>query len=238
MVNAAYSPCGLQNVGFSYAIGPALEYLYEPGERLFEARMRYARHHNCHPFFTPMLLGVLLRLESSIAEGTLQPSVLDGIKDITANTLSAIGDSLFNGTLLVCWALFSSCLILADLPRFALLFTLACFVLLQLFKLGTCLLGFNKGMSALFLLRRFDIINLADSVKCMNAVLLAVFMWLSLPEAPVTVQVSAILYILFAAWLVGKGHIPRVLLAVVLLAVTVVLYASGLFEQLFAGEFF
>lgn len=232
MVNAAYNPRGLQNIGFIFAIEPALEVLYGPGEALSEARMRYARHYNCHPFLTPMFLGVLLRLESAIAAGALQPSALDGIKDITANTLSALGDSFFSGTLLATWALVSSCLILAGLPESALWFTVQCFALLQLFKLASCILGFRKGMATLFLLRRLGLINWGDRFKCLNAGLLGLFLWLALPGASVAVWGGAALYLLFTGWLVGKCHVPRIFVALVLLMVTVALHLTGWFEQI------
>ena len=225
-VNAAYNPRGLQNIGFIYAFEPALEFLYGPGERLVEARMRYARHHNCHPFFTPMLLGVLLRLESGIANGVLPASVLESFKDTTANTLSAIGDSLFNGTLLVTWALVSACLILAGLPEKTLWFTVQCFVLLQVFKLLSCALGFRKGMDALFLLRRLDLINWCDRLKYVNAVLLGLFLWLALPDAPMAAWAGLALYLLCMGWLVGRSHISRVFVALALLAVAVALHLA------------
>jgi PTS system mannose-specific IID component len=225
LVNAAYNPRGLQNIGFIFAFEPALEFLYGPGERLAEARLRYARHHNCHPFFTPMLLGVLLRLESGIANGVLPAHVLESLKDTTANTLSAIGDSLFNGTLLVTWALACACLILAGLPEKALWFTIYSLVFLQIFKLLTCVLGFRNGMDALFFLRRFDVINWCERVKYVNAVLLGLFLWLALPNtevanaAPIVVWAILAVYLLCMGWLVGRGHIPRVFAALALLAV-------------------
>jgi len=230
LVNAVYNPRGLQNIGFIFVFEPALEFLYGPGERFVEARLRYARHHNCHQFFTPMLLGVLLRLESGIATGVLPASVLENLKDTTANTLSAIGGSLFNGTLMVTWALVSACLILAGLPEKALWFTILCFVLLQVFKLLTCALGFRKGMEALFLLRQLDLINWCDRVKYVNAVLLGLFLWLALPAAPMAVWAILALYLLFMGWLVGKSHISRVLVALVLLVMAVSLHLAGWLE--------
>ena len=233
MANAAYNPRGFQNIGFIFAFEPALEFLYGPGERLAEARMRYARHHNCHPFFTPLLLRVLMRLEVGIANGVLPASALESLKDATANTLSAIGDSLFNGTLMVTWALASACLILAGLPEKALWFTVQCFVFLQVFKLLSCALGFRKGLDALFLLRRFDLINWCDRLKCVNAVLLGLFLWLALPDASVAAWAGLALYLLCMGGLVGKSHISRVFVALVLLAVTVVLHLVGWFESFF-----
>jgi len=231
MANAAYNPRGLQNIGFIFAFEPALEFLYGPGERLAEARMRYARHHNCHPFFTPLLLRVLMRLEVGIANGVLPASALESLKDATENSLSAIGDSLFNGTLLVTWALASACLILAGLPEKALWFTVQCVVFLQVFKLLTCALGFRKGMDALFLLRRFDLINWCDRLKYVNASVLGLFLWLALPDtevAPMVAWAGLALYLLCMGGLVGRSHIPRVFVALVLLVGVVALHLAGM----------
>jgi len=232
MVNAAYNPRGLQNIGFMYAIGPALEALYGPGERLAEARMRYAPHQNCHPFLTPLFLGIMLRLETAIADHTLQPGVVESVKDTTGNALSAIGDSFFTGTLLATWALSCSCLILAGFSRAALALTVCSFILLQLFKFVSFILGFRKGMAALFFLRRLDLINWGDRFKCMNAGLLGLFLWLALPGAAVVVWGGVALYLLFMGWVVGKRHAPRVVVALLLLAVTVALHMSGWFDTI------
>lgn len=231
-ITAGYNPQGLQNIGFLYAIEPALSALYGPGERLAAARMRYARHYNCHPFFTPMLLGVFLRFEMAIACNHLDASVLENLKSTTANTLSAIGDSLFNGTLLATWALASSCLMLAGQPLVALWMTVFCVVLLQLFKLAIFMIGFKKGMAVFFFLRKVDLINRGDSLKYVNAVLLGLFLWLALPEAPVLAWGGVAMYLLAAGWIVGKLHLSRVLVALVLLAVTVALHKAGLFGEI------
>lgn len=228
MVGAAYNPRGLQNIGFLFAIEPALEALYGPGPHLREARLRYALSYNCHPFFTPMFLGVLLRMEEAIASGALEATVLANVKDTMANTLSAIGDSFFNGTLLSTWALGSACLILAGMPGLAALATLLCFLLLQVFKFITFIMGLKKGMAVLFLIRRLDLINWGDYFKSVNAALLGVLLWLALPGMAPSLWASAVLYLLAAGWVVGRFHAPRVFLPLLLLMLTVALYVLGL----------
>lgn len=231
-IASAYNPHGLQNIGFLYAIEPALNALYGPGPRLREARLRYASNYNSHPFLTPMLLGVLLRMEKGIAMGHLDPAVLVALKDTTANTLSAIGDSIFNGTLLSSWVLVVGCLVLAGMPGPALALTALAFALLQVFKLATFILGFRKGMAVLFFLRRLDLINWGERIKYVNALLLSLFLWLALPEASMEAWAGAILYLLMAGWIVGRLHVPRILVALVLLAAGVALHMSGLFGRI------
>jgi len=134
--------------------------------------------------------------------------------------------------LMVTWALACACLILAGLPEKALWFTVLCFVFLQAFKLLTCALGFRKGMESLFLLRQLDVINWCDRLKCVNAVMFGLFLWLALPNAPMVVWASLVLYLLCMGWLVGKSHISRTFVALVLLVVAVVLHLAGWFEFL------
>ena len=232
LVAAAYNPRGLQNIGFTFAIEPALEALYGPGQALRSARMRYVRNYNCHPFWTPMLLGIFLHMENAIAEGRTDPGLLTNLKDTTANALSAIGDSLFNGTLLSTWALVTSCLVLAGMPVVAGVFTLLLFCLLQAFKMVTFVVGLRKGMAVLLSLRKLDLINWGDRFKCVNAVLLAVFLHLALPGVPVLAWGGVGLYLLLAGWIVGKIHIPRVFVALILLAIIVGLHLTGLFGEI------
>ncbi|MDL2316865.1 PTS system mannose/fructose/sorbose family transporter subunit IID [Desulfovibrio sp. OttesenSCG-928-A18] len=228
-IGAAYNPRGLQNIGFCYAIEPALAKIYGPGPALREARLRYVDRYNCHPFFTPMLLGIFLRMELDIVQGGQNKCFLESLKDTTANTLSGIGDSVFNGTLLCTWALTASCCILAGQPLLALSVTLTGLVLLQLFKLGTFVLGLRKGMSVLYFLRRLDLINHGDIFKCVNAVLLALFLWLIMPDKEIVAPGFALAYLVAAGACVGRIHMPRVMLIMFLLALIIALHKAGLF---------
>lgn len=220
---AAYNNAGLQNISFLYAIDPALTFLHGQGPGLQAARLRYARRYNCHPFFTPMFMGMLLRLEAAIAAGRLEVQALGSLTDTTANSLSAIGDSFFNGSLLVLWALASSCLLLAGLPMAAVSFTVSGFALLQILKAAGFIAGFRKGLHLLMFLRRMELIDWAEKLKAVNAVLLALFLWLALPgaEARTTDWLGAGLYLLAAGWLVGKMHKSRIIVALALLCLAV-----------------
>ncbi|MDL2291064.1 PTS system mannose/fructose/sorbose family transporter subunit IID [Desulfovibrio sp. OttesenSCG-928-F20] len=226
MIPAAYNHSGLQNISFLYAIEPALFFLHGSGPKLAEARLRYARNYNCHPFFTPLLLGVLLRMEIAIAEGRIEAQVLENVRETTANTLSAIGDSFFNGSLLAFWALATACLVLAGMPLAALSLTASAFFLLQIFKLATFVVGLRKGMSVFPLLRRCDLINWSEHLKAVNAVLLALFLWLALPDAAPLRWLSAGLYLLIVGWIIGKIHVPRIFIALILLALAVALHMA------------
>ena len=203
--------------------------------RLFgprEARLRYARNYNCHLFFTPMLLGIFLRMEEEIAAGRLNAAVQDSLKDTTANTLSAIGDSFFNGTALNTWAVAAACLVLAGLPMAAVALTAILFVLLQFFKIVTFILALRKGLAVLLFLRRLDLINWGDRFKYVNALLLALFLCLALPGASALSWGGVGLYLLLAGWVVGRLHVPRVFVALFLLAAAVTMHLAEIFPDI------
>jgi PTS system mannose-specific IID component len=217
-VGAVYNLHGLQNIGFLFAIEPALAALYGPGEALREARLRYAQY-NCHPFFTPLFLGVLLNMETAIAEKQLDPDLLVNLKDTTAHTLSAIGDSFFYGSLLGTWALSGACLVLAGLQAEVLWLTGLGFLALQFLRLAAFVLGLRKRMAVLFFVQRLNLINWGDHCKTLNAVLLGIFLRLALTEAPAPAWGGVVLYLLLAGWLAGRAHMSRTGITLALLAI-------------------
>lgn len=215
LANAAYNLHGLQNIGFFHALDPALRALYHDGASLREARLRHVRWYNCHPFFTPLYLGIILKMEEDIASGLLEPNGMTALKDTTANALSAIGDSFFNGTLLGAWALALSCLVLAGHPHAAAVLTAILFVALHLCKLVTFLIGARKGLAALLLLKRLDLASWSERFKYGNAALLACFIWIALPGSPAAEWSLAVALLLTASWIVGRLHLSRIFVALV-----------------------
>ena len=227
LVGAAYNPRGLQNVGFIHALEPGLAVLYPDPASLSEARSRYLRHHNCHPFWAPMLVGLFLHTEANIAAGRFAASSFMAFKDTATNTLSAIGDSVFGGSMLASWALAACACIVAGYPEGALILSGLLFTALQTFKVVTFAAGLRYGVSILLHLRRWDLINWGDKLKLCNALLLLLFLQQILPQNedwPLwTATISACGAL---AWLAGKIHIPRSILAFG--AVAVLLVISGL----------
>lgn len=230
MTGAAYNPRGLQNVGFLYAIDPGLTALYRESEGLKKARLRHAKHFNSHPFFTPLLLGAYLRMEEGIEGGRLSPTSFASLKETAANSLSAIGDSFFNGTCLNTWALCSVTLICLGLPAHALALAGALLFGVQVFKLVTFILGWRLGMSVLFLVKRIDLINWGERLKYLNAALLAVFLWFALPDAHGLACVFTAVSLLLLSWFIGKMHINRVVLALGLVLFAVLLHLAGFLD--------
>ena len=214
LVAAAFNMRGLQNVGFIYAMDPGLVAIHRDPTELRKARQRYARNYNCHPYWTPFVAGMLLHMEGEIAKGRMSSSAFGPIKDAAVNTLSALGDSVFGGTLLVTWALAMSAMIIGDYAGTALVVSIALFLALQIFKFTSFVVGVRYGFPVLFQLRRLDLINWGDRLKIINALLLVFLLALCVPgkDSP-TIWALTVLCVTLAAWATARLYIPRTLLA-------------------------
>ncbi len=84
----------MQNVGFGYAISPALTKLYE-GAALKAALARHLEFFNSHPYMAGALLGASIKLEEEVAAGRLPPERVSSFKRCLMGPLAAIGDNFF-----------------------------------------------------------------------------------------------------------------------------------------------
>jgi len=176
LVGTAFNTRGLQNIGMTYAMQPGLAAIHEDPKDLKAAQKRYARHYQSHPFWSSCMVGILLNVETSIATGHFPPKMLSKVKDTTAYTLSAIGDSVFAGSLLIFWAMSTICLLLSGYTGGAFALGLTFFIGLQAFRAYTFIGGVKYGFRFLERLKKWDLINWGRRVKYANAVLL-VWMW-------------------------------------------------------------
>lgn len=176
MAGAGFNTRGMQNIGLMYAMQPGLRAIHTDPKALKAAQKRYVKHYQSHPFWLPCLVGIYLNVESSIAQGRFPPKMLSKVKDTTAYTLSALGDSVFGGSLLIFWALLSICLLLAGQEKAALAFGGSMFFGLQAFRAYTFVCAVRQGFKFLEWLKRWDLINWGRRVKYVNAALL-VWLW-------------------------------------------------------------
>lgn len=176
MAGVGFNTRGMQNVGLTFAMEPGLFAIHDDPKQLKAARKRYVSHYQSHPFWLPCLVGIYLNVEATIAAGRFPPKMLAKVKDTTAYTLSAIGDSLFVGSLLIFWALSTICLLLLDQHGLALAEGVAFFTGLQVFRIYTFVCGVRYGFKFLERLKRWDLINWGQRIKYVNAGLL-VCLW-------------------------------------------------------------
>lgn len=233
-INTAVTARGMQQVGLLFVLGPALRSLYPDHADLSRAFARYGGHSNTHPFMVPLFVGIVLSLEEQIARGALPEAVVASVRDTLATTLSALGDSFFSGTMRPLWALLSVSLLLAGHPGCAAVLAAVTLLALQLFRVWSFFSGLRHGMPALLRLKRLDLINWVDRLKMLNAVLVALVIW-HLPLSrtypfPWDIYFLGIAAMMGSAWLVGRVHLPRILLWVLTVG-ALILMDVGLFSM-------
>jgi PTS system mannose-specific IID component len=94
-LQAAWNRRGMQNLGFAYAIDPALRRLYPDPARRDEALARHLGFFNCHPYMAAAIVGGAIHHEERVAAG-LEPG--DGplqYKATLQGPLAALGDGFF-----------------------------------------------------------------------------------------------------------------------------------------------
>ena len=94
-LQVAWNRRGMQNLGFAYAIEPALDALYpEPAQRE-EALARHLGFFNCHPYMAAAIVGGAIHHEERVAAGEEPPGAPLAYKQVLQGPLAAVGDSFF-----------------------------------------------------------------------------------------------------------------------------------------------
>ncbi len=121
----------MQNLGFAYAIDPALRRLYaDPGEH-GEALRRHLGTFNCHPYTAAAIVGGAIHHEERVAAGGEPPAAPLAYKQVLQGPLAAVGDGFFwaglrpffgalaaVGTLLVGWPALVASILVYNLLHF------------------------------------------------------------------------------------------------------------------------
>jgi PTS system mannose-specific IID component len=219
LVGASMNPRGLMSVGLLYAMQPGLWIIHKEPKAREQALKRYAKHFSSHPFWVPCLVGIFLAVEAEIAGRRLPPDALEKVKNTTSYTLSAIGDSVFAGSLLIFWALLTSCLLLLGQRVLPFGIGLFFFLGLQGFRVYTFLGGVRRGFSFLSALKRWDLINWGRRIKFVNAALLLWLWALLFPKGDAVSWAWGMLAFALAGVLSIRPVLPRWVVAGAVLAV-------------------
>ncbi len=94
-LQAAWNRRGMQNLGFAYAIDPALRALYPDAARREEALARHLRFFNCHPYMAAAILGGAIHHEERVAAGAEPGAQPLAYKQTLQGPLAALGDGFF-----------------------------------------------------------------------------------------------------------------------------------------------
>ncbi|HEU4384163.1 MAG TPA: PTS system mannose/fructose/sorbose family transporter subunit IID [Anaeromyxobacteraceae bacterium] len=94
-LQAAWNRRGMQNLGFAYAIDPALRALYPEPERRREALRRHLCFFNCHPYTAAAIVGGAIHHEERVARGEEPDRAPTDYKATLQGPLAAVGDGFF-----------------------------------------------------------------------------------------------------------------------------------------------
>jgi len=94
-LQAAWNRRGMQNLGFAYAIDPALRALYPEPARREEALARHLGFFNCHPYMAAAIVGGAIHHEERVAAGAEPGAQPARYKQTLQGPLAALGDGFF-----------------------------------------------------------------------------------------------------------------------------------------------
>ena len=94
-LQAAWNRRGMQNLGFAYAIDPALRRLYADPAKRAEALGRHLLFFNCHPYMAAAILGGAIHHEERVAAGEEPGTGPLQFKQTLQGPLAAVGDGFF-----------------------------------------------------------------------------------------------------------------------------------------------
>lgn len=95
LLQATWNRKGMQNLGFAYALWPALVHLYPDRTARIEATRRHLTFFNSHPYLAAAILGGTIRLEEQVARGEAPAAAVEGFKQALMGPFAAVGDSFY-----------------------------------------------------------------------------------------------------------------------------------------------
>ncbi len=93
--HASWNRRGMQNLGFAYAIDPALRALYDDPLRREEALRRHLGFFNSHPYRAAAIVGGAIHHEERVASGAEAERGPLAYKSTLQGPLAAVGDGFF-----------------------------------------------------------------------------------------------------------------------------------------------
>lgn len=95
-IQAGFNPRGLQSLGLTYALLPALKALYpDPAAESDAVHRHLSTSFNTHPYVAAAIVGGILHHEERIARGEQAPESAEHFKASLMGPLAALGDGFF-----------------------------------------------------------------------------------------------------------------------------------------------
>lgn len=136
----------MQNIGWAYAMIPALKKMYTSKEDRSLALKRHLEFFNTHPYLAAPVLGVTLTLEEQKASGQdIDNAAIQGVKIGMMGPLAGVGDPIFWGTVRPVLGAFAASLALSGSWLGPIIFFLAWNIIRMAFLWYSQELGYVQG---------------------------------------------------------------------------------------------
>lgn len=136
----------MQNVGWAYAMIPALKKLYTDKEDRAQALKRHLEFFNTHPYLASPVLGVTLTLEEKRANGVeIDNAAIQGVKIGMMGPLAGVGDPVFWATIRPVLGAFAASLALSQSFMGPIVFFVIWNLIRMAFLWYTQELGYKQG---------------------------------------------------------------------------------------------
>jgi PTS system mannose-specific IID component len=184
-LQAAWNRRGMQNLGFAYAIDPALEALYPDPAARRAALARHLGFFNCHPYAAAAILGGAIHHEERIAARAEPAQAAVAYKATLQGPLAAIGDGFFWTALRPFFgALAALAALLFGWPGVFSALTIYNAIHLTL-RIGLFRAGYREGDAVVGAIARLSLPVMADRLRLGGAALcgFAGALWIAAPAA-------------------------------------------------------
>jgi PTS system mannose-specific IID component len=173
-LQAAWNRRGMQNLGFAYAIDPALRALYPSAAQREEALARHLRFFNCHPYMAAAIVGGAIHHEERVAAGEepgAQPLIY---KQTLQGPLAALGDGFFWTALRPCFGALAAVGALFVGPPAIVAAIVVYNVIHLLLRARLFLAGYKKGDAIVADIARLALPVAADRLRAVGVALCGV----------------------------------------------------------------
>ena len=209
LIQGCWNYEGMQNVGFAYAILPALREIWagRPNDAIRSVK-RHLEFFNTHPVMGAVVLGAGMRLEEKAAAGECDTADVGAFKMGWMGSLGAIGDALFWGSLRPMASVAGVLLALVH----PLIGIAAMLILYNAAHLGVSSSGFKAGLSgqeaAVVWLKEKSLnvktSNLKAAVSILGGVYAGIFIGSTAAGAPLVNAVALFLVCAAVIWFVTE----------------------------------
>ena len=170
-LQAAWNRRGMQNLGFAFAVEPALRFLYPVKEDRLRALGRHLGFFNCHPYAAAAILGGAIHHEERVAAGDEPAVAPSNYKTMLQGPLAAIGDGFFWTALRPAFgALAALGALLFGWPAVVVTLTVYNAIHLAL-RIGLFRAGYREGDAVVDAVARLSLPVIADRLRLLGAAL-------------------------------------------------------------------